>query len=129
LVIFRLDMAIRPVVAQLPAEALRGTESLALRQVGYTIARHLFIVQFDQQAIPLLAAPLAHSIPSRFRNPSPHLNNLTPPHVSVRLLTTSESPRTPATGSAPGTDGFTELVAQMSWEDKAAFLEFYWKKR
>jgi hypothetical protein len=123
-----------------------------VRQVGYTVARYLFLVRFDQQASPtryepptLLAPTLVHSIPSRFLNPIPHLlsvtTSLTPSHVSIRLLAISESPRTAATGSAPGTDSFTELCASlvaqigkmkrtvMGWEDKTAFLEFYRKKR
>jgi len=98
-----------------------------------------------------LRPTLSHSISSKSLNPMPHILKLStaipPQPISIRLLAPSESPGSQLfmlNEVVPHTNGqnvlseaCAVLIAQigkvkrtgMGWEDKVAFLDFYWGQK
>jgi len=95
-----------------------------------------------------LSPSLSHSISSKYLSPIPHLLkliiSLPPQPLSIRLLSPSESPSSQLFVASEvvfqenGQDVLSEACAMliarigkmkrtgMGWEDKVAFLDFYW---
>lgn len=98
----------------------------------------------------VLSPTMTRSIPSTSFNPIAHLFTITTsislPAISIRLLAPSDSPSnqlfvaseviTEFAGEDQLTEACAVLIAQigkmkrtgMGWEDKASFLDFYWRK-
>jgi len=119
-------------------------ESLPVKEFNVFI----MCVRYDP---PTAFSPtITHSIPSSSLNPLPHVftlaSSLAIPALTIRLLTQSESPSSPAFivsevigSSSRGelAEASAVLISQlgkfkrmtMGWEDKARFLDFYGSKR
>ncbi|KAF9469103.1 hypothetical protein BDZ94DRAFT_1245371 [Collybia nuda] len=147
--------AVQPLVVLPECTTSNGRGLLRFSSVFHQnvpVKNHQMFVMCVRYDPPTSLAPtLARSIPSKALNPLPHIftlaSSITPPAISIRLLTPSDSPSSPLfmaseviTGSA-GEDQLTEacatLISQigkikrtgMGWEEKASFLEFYWGQR